>query len=158
LDPNQVAGDCLGTFRPIFWNRITFPKNKVHTLGILCEPNHPVFRNFPTDFHSNWQWQDLLDGAKPLILDGLPQAVSPLIQPIDDWNNVQKLGVLVEVGVESGRLMLCTLDVENNLDQRPAARQLRWSLLRYLGSDAFDPAVIITESEYRSLFVNHSRP
>ena len=51
-----VAGDTHGSFEPIFWNRLWFPTQEVHTLGILCRPDHPGLAEFPTDSHSNWQW------------------------------------------------------------------------------------------------------
>ena len=37
-DRNVTAGDTYGSFSPLFWNRITFPSQKEHTLGILCDP------------------------------------------------------------------------------------------------------------------------
>jgi len=26
------------------------------TMGILCDPANPALAEFPTEFHSNWQW------------------------------------------------------------------------------------------------------
>jgi len=151
LDPNRVAGNTLGTFRPIFWNRITFPRSKVHTLGILCDPDHPAFAEFPTAFHSTWQWQDLLYGARPMILDALPADMVPVVRSIDDWNDCRRLGVLIEAALGPGKLMLTSLDLENNLDQRPAARQLRYSLLKYMNSEAFEPESHLTDTQLFSL-------
>ena len=147
LDKEQVGGDTLGTFRPIFWNLITFPKNKVQTMGILCDPEHPAFDLFPTDFHSNWQWQDLLDRCKPIIMNDLPNDLAPIIQPIDDWNNARKLGLLFEAKVERGRLLLCTIDIQSDFETRPAARQLRHSLLSYMASDKFSPDVSLSSDD-----------
>jgi hypothetical protein len=151
LDSKQVAGQTLGTFRPIFWNRITFPKNTVHTLGILCDPNHPAFADFPTDFHSNWQWQDLLDRCKPMIVGSLPKELAPIVQPIDDWNDARKLAVLFEAKVGGGRLIICSMDIWSDLASRPVARQLRASLLKYMASERFNPAVSITPELFLSL-------
>jgi hypothetical protein len=150
-DKNQVAGNTLGTFRPIFWNLITFPRNTVHTLGILCDPEHPAFDLFPTDFHSNWQWEDLLDRCKPIIMTGLPADLVPIIQPIDDWNNARKLGLLFEAHVEKGKLMICSIDIRNDLENRPVARQLRYSLLSYMTTEKFNPAVRLSTDELHSL-------
>ena len=30
------------------------------TLGILCDPSHPALENFPTEYHSNWQWWNIV--------------------------------------------------------------------------------------------------
>lgn len=151
-DKDQIAGDTLGTFRPIFWNLITFPRNTVHTLGILCDPENPAFNLFPTDFHSNWQWEDLLDHCKPIILTDLPADLVPIIQPIDDWNNARKLGLLFEAQVEQGKLMVCSIDIQNDLETRPVARQLRQSLLSYMSSEEFNPAVRLSVNELQNLF------
>jgi len=151
LDRRQVAGNTLGTFRPIFWNLITFPRNTVHTMGILCDPEHEVFKYFPTDFHSNWQWQDLLDRCKPIIMDNLPVGLVPIVQPIDDWNNARKLGLLFEAQVEGGKLMLCAIDIQNDLDSRPAARQLRHSIILYMSSEKFNPQTRLSTDELLGL-------
>lgn len=150
-DPRRLTAPTLGTFRPIFWNRITFPRNVVHTLGILCDPDHPALAEFPTDFHSNWQWQDLLDRCKPVVLSDAPADLTPLVQPIDDWNDARKLAVLLEARLGAGRLMLCTMDVLADIETRPVARQLHYSLLRYMGSEQFDPPVELSIDQLRAL-------
>lgn len=150
-DPRTLGAKTLGTFRPIFWNRITFPRNVVHTLGVLCDPDHPALAEFPTDFHSNWQWQDLLDRSKPIVLSDVPRDLWPIVQPIDDWNDARKLAVLLEARVGPGRLMLCTMDVLTDVETRPVARQLRYSLLNYMGSPRFRPPVELSADQLRSL-------
>ncbi|MBN2181113.1 MAG: hypothetical protein JW715_04305 [Sedimentisphaerales bacterium] len=151
LEKSQAGGNTLGTFRPIFWNLITFPRNRVHTLGILCDPEHEAFKNFPTDFHSNWQWQNLLDNSKPVIMDSLPEKLVPIIQPIDDWNNARKLGLLFEAQLEKGKLMLCAIDIQNELSSRPEARQLRCSILSYMSSEKFDPQIRLSSDDIAGL-------
>jgi hypothetical protein len=150
-DKSQISGNTLGTFRPIFWNLITFPQNTVHTLGILCDPEHPVFEHFPTDFHSDWQWQDLLDKCKPIILTDLPGDLMPIIQPIDDWNNARKLGLLFEAQVDKGKLVLCAIDIQNDLGTRPVARQLRYSIISYMSSEKFNPQTRLSADELLGL-------
>lgn len=149
--PARIAGETAGSFQPIFWNRITFPKQKIHTLGVLCNPRHPALSQFPTDVHSNWQWWELQENSKPMVLDGLPRALSPVVQMIDDWDVCRKLGLLIEARVRRGRLLLCSIDLKKNLETRPVARQLRRSLLDYMASDAFAPAVTLTPEQVRSL-------
>ncbi len=150
-DKKQISGDTMGSFQPIFWNLITFPKKTVHTMGILCDPEHHAFDSFPTDFHSNWQWQDLLDHCKPMIMDNLTEDLVPIVQLIDDWNNARKLGLLFETRIEQGRLMLCTIDIRSDLGTRPVARQLLHSLLSYMESEKFSPDVNLSSDELLSL-------
>jgi hypothetical protein len=158
--PAGVAGNAHGSFAPIFWNRITFPDpNRQHTVGLLCDPKHPAFAAFPTDFYANWQWSDLLLPArsKPMILDGLPADLKPLVQMIDDWDSARKLGLLVEANVGRGKLLICTIDLQSDLTatdaptQRPAARQFLASLLSYMQQPSFNPKTTLSEAQVRSL-------
>lgn len=155
--PSSIAGDTVGSFQPIFWNRITFPKNKVHTLGILCDPNHLVLAKFPTDCHADWQWQNLLDTGQPIVMDKLPPDLTPIVQPIDDWNNSRKLGLLFEAQVGAGKLLVCSIDIHNDLENRVTARQLRYSLLSYMASDRFNPRAKLTFGQIKELFKNSAQ-
>src|SRR5205823_4549991 len=55
LGAEQIKSDVALGFSTIFWNTAFTKKQPPHTLGILCDPVHPVFRDFPTEYHSNWQ-------------------------------------------------------------------------------------------------------
>ena len=35
---------------------------------------------FPTEFYSNWQWYDLLDHSRSLILDDTPAEFRPVVR------------------------------------------------------------------------------
>lgn len=128
------------------------------TLGLLTNPNHPVFRLFPTDDHSNWHWYELLVTARPMILDAWgaghpwPKDHRPLIQMIDDWNQNRKLAVLAEARMGRGKLVVCSMDLESDPDKRMVARQFRHSLLAYMESTAFQPATVISAEQLRGLF------
>ncbi|GAB4132137.1 MAG: glycoside hydrolase family 2 TIM barrel-domain containing protein [Thermogutta sp.] len=148
----RVAGRTRGTFQPIFWNRITFPTQTVHMVGIVCRPEHPALKDFPTAFHADWQWQELLDFCKPMVLDGLPRELRPIIQPIDDWCDARKLGLVWEARVGKGRLLACSIDLSKNLDERPAARQLLSCLLRYVASSEFAPTVSLERTAWDGLW------
>lgn len=147
----EVAGDTQGTFEPIFWNRLWFPRQKNHTLGILCDPRHPALAAFPTDSHSNWQWYDLAVRGKPIVMDDLPRELRPIVQVIDDWNTCRKLGLVFEARAAGGRLLVCAIDLEDRLDARPVARQLRRSLLDYMAGERFQPRQELTLEQVRWL-------
>ena len=150
--PSAARGDTFGSFQPIFWNRITFPKKKVHTMGILCDPKHPAMAKFPTDFHASWQWQDLLDNSQPIIMDKLPEEIKPVVQSIDDWNNCRKLGLVFEASVGAGKLLICSIDIYTDLENRITARQLRHSLLTYMAGEQFNPQTKLTFDHIKGLF------
>lgn len=150
-DRDRLRGDVALGFSSVFWNTAWTHGQAPHTLGILCDPEHPVFAHFPTEGHSNWQWWELIHGAQAMVLDGLPTAARALVQPIDTWFEARRLGLLMEVRVGPGRLMVCSMDLVSDLDTRPVARQLRHSLLRYLASPDFDPPVELTPAQVSQL-------
>lgn len=136
----------LGFTTP-FWNTAWTEGQPPHTMGILCDPEHPAFASFPTYFHSSWQWWELLHGSKCLHLDGLPHIKGPLIRVIDDWFTNRNLGLAFEAQVEGGKLLVCSADLETDLENRPVARQLLYSLLGYMKSDAFTPCSKLSVGE-----------
>jgi hypothetical protein len=139
-------------FEPVFWNRYMFNARAPQTLGLLVAARHPALAQFPTESFQDWQWQDVVTHAHGLVLDGLPAKLRPIVQPIDDWNSNRRLGLLFECRVGPGRLLVCSADLSTDLDQRPAARQLRRSLLAYAGSRAFSPSVSVPEGQLIPLF------
>jgi hypothetical protein len=137
---NTDKDKVLLGFSSIFWNTAWTSRQPPTTLGILCDPQHPALADFPTDYHSNWQWWYLISRAGAMILDDLPPSLSPTVQVIDDWFTARKLGLLFEGKVRNGKLLVCSIDLKNDLAANPVARQLLHSLLRYMASDRFQPA------------------
>jgi hypothetical protein len=138
-------------FSSIFWNTAWTHRQPPTTLGILCDPKSPALAQFPTDFHSDWQWWYLVTRAAPMILDDLPRAVKPTVQVIDDWVTAHKLALAFEARVGGGSLMACSIDLESGLEANPVARQLRTSLLAYLAGPAFKPAVELAAADIEKL-------
>jgi hypothetical protein len=123
---------------PPFWSPIMF-SNQKQTLGLLCDARHPALKHFPTDFHSDWQWFELLFQASAIRLIGAPESYHPIVQAIDRPDRNHKLALIYETKVGKGRLLVCTLDLNRDLEHRPVARQLRHSLLQYAASPDFNP-------------------
>jgi len=136
---NTIDSDIPAGFSSIFWNTQWTRRQPPHTLGILCNPKHPALSEFPTEFHSNWQWWDLVTKSKFMILDEFGPKVRPIVQIIDDWNTNRKLGLIFEAKVAHGKLLVCSIDLRSDLDKRPVARQMLHSLLKYVESDRFAP-------------------
>ena len=126
-------------FSPVFWNTAWTSGQAPHTLGILCDPENPVFDDFPTEYHSNWQWWDIISGSQAMNLDEFPGMMKPLVQVIDTWFESRRLGILFEVRIGKGKLCVSSIDFEHDLTKRPGARQLYSSLIRYMRSDRFNP-------------------
>ena len=115
------------------------------TLGLLCDPKHPALAGFPTDFFQDWQWNEIVTRAQGMMLDALPREVRPIVQVIDDWNTNRRLGLVWECRVGSGKLLVCSADLVKDLEKRPAARQLRESLLSYMAGKRFNPKVQVSK-------------
>jgi hypothetical protein len=60
--------------------------------------------------------------------------------------------MLLEARVLNGRLLMTTMDITRNLDRRPVARQLRYSILRYMASADFRPAISVGTEVIQHLF------
>lgn len=150
---DRGAGVEIG-FSSIFWNTAWTRGQAPHTLGILCQPDHPLFSEFPTEYHSNWQWWDPVSHSQAMILDDFPAALRPLIQPIDTWFENRRLALAFEAASGKGKLLVCTIDVKDNLEKRPVSRQLLYSVLEYMNSPAFNPGVRIDPVQVRNL-LNH---
>ena len=128
-----------GRFLPTFWSPVWFPTQRPDAMSILCDPKHPLFAQFPTEFYSDWQWYDLQQNSHSLILDDTPADFRPLVQVIDNFARNHKLGSVFEARVGKGKLLVCAIDIITNLAERPAARQFATSLYGYLASPNFNP-------------------
>jgi hypothetical protein len=123
-------------------------------LGICCDTNHPALAALPTEANCDWQWTEILNGARAMNLGTLPSELTPIVAAIDDWNRNWKLGLLYEAKVGGGRLLVCTLDINSELEQRPVARQLRRALLDYMASDRFQPLTQVAAQTIRDALFN----
>jgi hypothetical protein len=127
-------------FESVYWSAGWWG-NRFSSLGLLCDPKHPALATFPNDGVSDWQWRELCAGATTFDLTGAPAGFLPIVQPVPDFHYNALLGRVFEAKVGSGSLLVCGYDLTTNLDARPAARQFRRSLLRYVGSSAFRPTM-----------------
>ncbi len=144
------GGEIALGFSSIFWNTSWTSGQAPHTLGILCDPAHPAFASFPTSFHTDYQWWDPLTHAQAMIIDSLP-AVVPLIRVIDDWNRNRPLALAFEARVGRGSLIVCSIDLLTDMEKRPEARQLLYSLLSYACSPLFRPGGVTDVAAIRAI-------
>ncbi len=150
--PGQEKNDHLMKLRflPVFWSFAMFRKQP-GVVGVLCDPQHPALAHFPTEMHSNWQWWELTEGTRAFVLDDTPACFRPLIQVIDDFHRNHKLGLVFEARVGEGKLLVTSLDLGGNLENKPVSRQLLYSLLNYASSETFHPQNTLTIGTIRKL-------
>ncbi|MBW2621572.1 MAG: beta galactosidase jelly roll domain-containing protein [Deltaproteobacteria bacterium] len=147
----EMGGDVGVGFSSIFWNTAWTDNQKPHTLGILCNPEHPTLEQFPTEYHSNWQWWDAVSHADAIQIDSLPVELKPIVRIIDDWVTNRSLALLFEAKVGKGSILVSGTDLVNNLFSRPEARQLKTSLLSYMESNRFNPAHQLNADDLRKI-------
>ncbi|MBO4850241.1 MAG: beta-glucuronidase [Prevotella sp.] len=146
------GNDVSHHYLPVFWNTSWFKMRPPHTTGAYIDNSHPVFEHFPTDDWQNLNWWELVNRTQVMNLAEFPVSYQPIVQPIDTWHISRKLGMLVEANVLGGKLMMTTIDLQHDLDHRPVARQLRHSILQYMQSDKFQPAITIAPEVITHLY------
>ncbi|MFV8280759.1 sugar-binding domain-containing protein [Christiangramia marina] len=151
LNPDK-GGDISVGFSSIFWNTSWTKGQEPHTLGILCDPEHPALSAFPTEFHSNWQWWDAMSNSNAIILDDFNPDLKPIVRVIDDWFENRRLALIFEVNVGKGKLIISGIDLHTNLSRRKEARQLLYSLKTYMNSEDFNPQIDLDIASIQNLY------
>jgi len=156
LFPERVsrARSLRGSFLPVFWSPVWFPTQQPNANGILCDPRHPALAQFPTDLYSNWQWWELLNNSRTLILDDTPPAFRPIVHVVDNFARNHRLGNLFEAQIGPGKLLVCSIDLPRLASRQPAARQLLKSLYAYAASALFQPAQALPSATLDALFAS----
>ena len=145
-----------GLFQTDYWNYRMFKticennKKTVSpgTLGILTNPKHPIFCDFPTEMHTNWQWFPVIKDSHPLVLDNFAKDDKPIVQVIDNIERNHKLGLVMEWKVGAGKLLVCMSDLEK-ASEYPEGRAFYESVLSYMRSPEFAPQSEITIANLR---------
>lgn len=148
----EKGGNVKIGFSSIFWNTAWTNGQAPTTLGILCDPKHPALQDFPTEYHSNWQWWDAMSHSNAIKLDEVSTDLSPIVRVIDDWVTAQPLGLIFECKVGKGKLIVSGIDLIADSAKRPEAKQLLFSLKNYMGSTKFNPILSADVVKLRSLF------
>jgi hypothetical protein len=157
-EEGEYAANCVDAlFMTDYWNYRMFKticENNGKpvspgTLGLLTDPEHPVFNAFPTDMHTSWQWFEVVKKSRPMILDSFPEGYTPLVRVIDNVERNHKLGLMFELAVGRGKLMV-VMSPLNRL-QRIESRWLYRSVLDYMRSPAFHPTTVVTLTQLDAL-------
>lgn len=147
--------DVVANFTPVFWNTSWFKMRPPHTLGILIQEEHPVFADFPTSYHSNYQWWEIVNGRQIMQIDSFPPAFRPIVQPIDTWFLNRRLAQLFEGKVGEGKLMVTSLNIDP--ENGPASAQLKHSIVQYMNSSKFNPKDELEAAVVAELFEQKDR-
>jgi hypothetical protein len=89
--------------------------------------------------------------ARPIIFEGFPAGLNPIVQVIDNFSRNLKLGLLFEAQCGNGRIIISASDVLGHLDL-PEVRQYYNSILEYAASPCMTEIVRINPELLRSIF------
>ena len=153
-----------GLFQTDYWNYRMFKticennKKKVSpgTLGILTNPEHPIFKGFPTEMHTNWQWFSVIKESHPLVLDNFAKDYRPIVLVIDNIERNHKLGLVMEWKVGVGKLLVCMSDLEKAA-KYPEGKAFYQSVIDYMRSASFNPSAEVTVDELKKKLVEKPR-
>ena len=153
-----------GLFQTDYWNYRMFKticennKKKVSpgTLGILTNPEHPIFKGFPTEMHTNWQWFPVVKESHPLVLDNFAKDYRPIVQVIDNIERNHKLGLVMEWKVGAGKLLVCMSDLEKAA-KYPEGKAFYQSVIDYMRSADFNPSSEISVDELKKKLAEKPR-
>ena len=147
----QMGKDISMHFLPVFWNTSWFKMRPPHTTGIYVDTASPALRYFPTGDFSDFQWWGLVNRQQVMWLKNFPTGFRPLVQPIDTWFLDRRLGLIFEARVGKGKIIVSSADISRDLEHRPSAAQMRYSLIRYMQSGDFHPSSAVSIDAIRQL-------
>jgi len=144
-------------FLPVFWNTSWFKMRPPHVTGMLIQEKNPAFANFPTSFHSDLQWWDIQNRSQVMNLEDFPADFRPLIQPIDTWFMNRRLALVFEAQVGNGKIIVSSANIGPDVQNKPAAKQLFYSLQKYMNSNEFNPKNKLDFETIKDVFTTPSR-
>ncbi|MDI3319423.1 exo-beta-1,4-galactosidase [Pinibacter soli] len=143
-------------FLPVFWNTSWFQMKPPHVTGMLIQDQSKAFTDFPTSGHADLQWWAIQHRSQVMVLEDFPKGFKPLVQPIDTWFINRRLGLILEARVGKGKIIVSSANLNENAND-PAAKQLYYSLLKYMASNQFNPKDNVRYEVIKDLFVSPSR-
>lgn len=127
-----LPGSVKGQFSTDFWSVGTFPAQP-GGMGLLIDAAHPLFRHFPTESHTDWQWWPMAS-QRAVVLEQAPEGLRPIVTLMDSYAYLRTMVMLFECRVGRGRLFFSSMGLHNLLEY-PEARALQSAIYRYLAGE-----------------------
>ncbi len=144
-DKESLPYSIKTQFTTDFWSVGTFTDQE-GGMGQLIDTEHPIFKEFPTDFHTDWQWWIM--ATKRAVI--LPHPMKTIITEMDSYAFLRPMAQLIEFRCLKGKVLLSTMELHKS-QQYPEVRALQASIYTYLSGENFEPAEEITEEELSML-------
>ncbi|GMU17503.1 glycoside hydrolase family 2 TIM barrel-domain containing protein [Waltera acetigignens] len=144
-DKESLPYSIKTQFTTDFWSVGTFADQE-GGMGQLIDTEHPIFKEFPTDFHTDWQWW-IMTTKRAVIL---PHPMKTIITEMDSYAFLRPMAQMIEFRCLKGKVLLSTMELHKS-QQYPEVRALQASIYTYLSGENFEPAEEITEEELSML-------
>ena len=143
-DKESLPNSIKTQFTTDFWSVGTFADQE-GGMGQLID-TEPIFKEFPTDFHTDWQWWIM--ATKRAVI--LPHPMKTIITEMDSYAFLRPMAQMIEFRCLKGKVLLSTMELHKS-QQYPEVRALQASIYTYLSGENFEPAEEITEEELSML-------
>lgn len=152
LYTGPTAKSVKSRFKPVYWSagHFTQADADLSSLGYMVDSRHPALNGIPTDDWADWLWYHLVEGGMKHGLQDLSEDYEPIVQPVPDLHYSTFMGMLFELRVGAGRLMVCGLNLSDQ--SKPEVRAVRSSILSYMESERFDPTTSIGMERFKEFF------
>ncbi len=150
-DEEYLPHSIKTQFTTDFWSVGTFADQE-GGMGQLINVAHPIFRKFPTDFHTDWQWWIM--ATKRAVI--LPRPMKTVITEMDSYAYLRPMAQLLEFNCLNGKVLLSTMELHKSL-QYPEARALQTAIYEYMAGKEFVPEEKLTPEEISAFFCRNDR-
>ena len=116
-------------------------------MGQYIKKDHPLFRRFPTQKHTNWQWWQMAVQRVWILQD----RIETLIEEMDTWAYLRPMAQLFEARCRNGKILVSSMGL-HNLQQYPEARALQSAVYTYMASKDFEPSQELSPEWLGELF------
>ena len=144
-DKESLPNSIKTQFTTDFWSVGTFADQE-GGMGQLIDTEHPILKEFPTDFHTDWQWWIM--ATKRAVI--LPHPMKTIITEMDSYAFLRPMAQLIEFRCLKGKVLLSTMELHKS-QQYPEARALQTAIYEYLSGEGFEPSEEIAEEELSML-------
>lgn len=144
-DKGHLPSSIQTQFTTDFWSVGTFAAQE-GGMGQLIDVSHPIFKNFLTEFHTNWQWWPMAS-QRAIIF---PHPVKAIVTEMDSYAYMRPMAQLAEFRCGGGKLIVSSMGLQN-LQEYPEGRALLDAIYQYMTTEEFSPEEEITVKEIQEL-------
>lgn len=108
-DKESLPYSIKTQFTTDFWSVGTFADQE-GGMGQLIDTEHPIFKEFPTDFHTDWQWWIM--ATKRAVI--LPHPMKTIITEMDSYAFLRPMAQMIEFRCLKGKVLLSTMELHKS--------------------------------------------